>query len=132
MAAIHELTRDSGSAQQDIDFEDLVAAAKILVRVHETEGLGIGLRWQWGILPVLYGKQRTCVVCHGVWPCWRARWAASTLSTLDGVWRDITGEDLASEYGYTTKAEPTATLDTAGDAGLDLDLRTPHLDRRAG
>jgi hypothetical protein len=131
MAAIHELTRDNVSVQRAVDFEDLVAAARILVRVHEADSLGVGLRWWGGVVPVLYSKKRTCIVCHGAWPCWRARWAASTLSTLDGVWRDITGEDLASEYGYTAPPEQLATLYEAEpwqvEAGSD-----PGLDRRAG
>ncbi len=128
MAAIHELARDDVGVQRAVDFEDLVAAARVLVRLHETEGLGIGLRWRWGVVPVLYGKRRTCVVCHGQWPCWRARWAASTLSTLDGVWRELTGEDLASEYGYESKADPLVLLESVEDIGAG----DPRLRRRAG
>lgn len=110
MAAIHEFDQDNVSAQHAVEFEDLVTAARILVRLHETQGFGIGLRWRWGFVPVLYGKKRTCVVCEEPWPCWRARWAASTLSTLDGVWRELTGEDLASEYGYGMDGSQLATL----------------------
>jgi hypothetical protein len=129
MAAIHEFTRGNVSVQRAMEFEDLVAAARILVRLHETEGLGIGLRWQWGIIPVIYGKKRTCVVCHGPWPCWRARWAASTLSTLDGVWREITGEDLASEYGYTAPEDEFVTI---YQNEYQISLEDTPLGRRAG
>jgi hypothetical protein len=131
MAAIHELTRDSVSVQRAVDFEDLVAAAQILVRIHEADGIGIGLRWQWRVLPVLYAKKRTCTVCHGVWPCWRARWAASTLSTLDGFWRELTGEDLAAEYGYRLTDDQTNRLQAAA-IPHDGDVGTPDLRRRAG
>jgi len=130
MAAIHELTRNDVSAESEVDFEDLVAAAKVLVRVHETDGLGIGVRWLWGVIPVFYGKQRTCVVCHGAWPCWRARWAASTLSTLDGFWRELTGEDLVSEYGYRLSPEQVAALEEPGSQIVQPG--TLGLDRRAG
>jgi hypothetical protein len=130
MAGIHELARDDVSPDREVDFEDLVAAARVLVRIHETNGLGIGVRWLWGVVPVLYGKKRTCVVCHGVWPCWRARWAASTLSTLDGFWRELTGEDLVSEYGYGLTSEQLAALEeTAHQTVAPTQL---GLERRAG
>ncbi len=131
MAAIHELTRDKVSVQGAVEFEDLVAAAQILVRVHEGDGIGIGMRWQWRVLPVLYAKKRTCVVCRGPWPCWRARWAASTLSTLDGFWRELTGEDLAAEYGYRLTDDQVSRLQSAA-MRRDDDAISPDLQRRAG
>jgi len=116
MGALHELTRDNVSVQSGVDYEDLVAAARILVRVHEADGLGIGLKWVLGFIPVLYAKKRTCVVCHGPWPCWRARWAASTLSTLDGVWRELTGDELAEEYSYSAPRHNLAVLQQTAES----------------